>query len=329
MTDKPPDPRLLISVIQAENRIRPFIRETPLCPSPLLSGEIGGDVVLKPENWQVTGSFKVRGAANRLLSISEADKSRGAVTASSGNNGAAFAHLTGCLGIPGIIFLPETVAKAKYEALRRTGADIRKFGDDCVKAETRAHEFAEETGRIFVSPYNDPLVVAGQGTIGLELARQAPHLDVVLVPVGGGGLISGIAGYLKALDDRIRIIGCQPVNSPVMAESVRAGRILEIESLATLSDGTAGGIEPGSITFNFCRDLVDEFILVSESEIARALRLMIDNHHMLVEGAAALPVAALLRSPESFSGLKVALVISGSRIGSQTLVEILRQEAFS
>jgi len=329
MTNRSPEAEILVSVIHAENRIRSFIRETPLLPSPWLSKMTGGKVALKPENWQVSGSFKIRGAANRLLSLTEKEKSLGAVTASSGNNGAAFAHLSGRLGIPGIIFLPDTVPSAKLDALRDTGAEIRLFGDDCVKAESRAREYATESGRIFLSPYNDPLVVAGQGTIGHELLRRMPGLDTVLVPVGGGGLISGIAGYLKGVNPGIRVIGCQPAHSPVMAESVRAGRILDMPSRPTLSDGTAGGIEPGSVTFPLCRRLVDEFVLVSEKEIAQALSLMIERHHMLVEGAAALPLAVLLRKPRNFTGRHTALIISGARIGSKVLSKILVQENIS
>lgn len=318
--------RLFREIVQAAIRIRAQIRETPLLPVPELNDLCGGEIFFKPENWQVTGSFKVRGAANRLLVLDKDQKSKGAVSASTGNHGAAFAFLAEILDIPGILFLPETAPAAKVKALLRTGVDVRHFGDDCVKAEIRAREFARETGRVFVSPYNDPLIVAGQGTIALEIHRQAGPVDDILVPAGGGGLISGIAAGIKTIDPRVRILGCQPENSAVLAASVRAGRILDLPSLPTLSDATAGGLEPGSITLPLCRELVDEFILLTEKEISFAIRWMIDRCHMLVEGAAALPVAALLRRPETFSGRRAVLILSGCRIGGDTLKRILDEE---
>jgi threonine dehydratase len=310
-------------VLEAESRIRPHVRETPLEHSPILGRHCDCEVYLKLENLQITGSFKVRGAANKLLSLTDDERERGVVTASTGNHGAAVAHMLGALGCPGSIYLPHGASGAKVERLRRIGGGLEFFGDDCVEAEIQARSVAERSGQVFISPYNDPEVVGGQGTVGLEIERQLDRVDSVLVPVGGGGLISGVAGALKGSNPDVEVIGCQPENSAVMYESVKTGRILELESLPTLSDGTAGGIEPEAITFGLCRRLVDDFLLVSEEEIGAAVRSVIEHHHLLVEGAAALPVAALLKQPERFQGHRVVLVVSGGVIGLETLREVL------
>lgn len=310
--------------LAANARIRPRIRETPLEYSAVLSQQSGAEVYLKLENFQLTGSFKIRGALNRLMSLDEATRREGIVTASSGNHGAAVAYSLGVLGMKGTIWLPETTSATKVDALRVAGADIRMHGRDCAVTEIFARQEAERTGRFYVSPYNDLKVVAGQATVGIELDQQLPAFDTVLVPVGGGGLISGIGGFLKTVRPGMEIIGCQPEHSAVMAASVAAGRILELPSRPTLADGTAGGLEPGCITFKFCRQLVDEFLLVSEAEIAAALRLMIQFHGQLVEGAGALSVAAFLHARQRFAGRRVVLIISGSRLGLDGLRMLLQ-----
>jgi threonine dehydratase len=307
----------------AESRIRPYIRETPLEHSPFLSHEIRGQVFLKLENLQLTGSFKLRGAMNKILSLSKAQRERSVVTASSGNHGHAFAYLSDRFGFPGIVYLPETTDTGKVETLKAYGVDIRIQGDDCVRAEAAARAAAADQGFAYVPPYNDLQIIAGQATVGTELSIQAETMDAILVPVGGGGLISGIAGYLKSQNISASIYGCQPENSRVMYESLKAGRILDLESLPTLSDGTAGGIESDSLTFPLCRDHVDGFFLLSEEEIRAALKLVIAKHHILIEGAAALPVAALLKERERFKGQTVVLVLSGATLSLATLKKIL------
>lgn len=307
----------------AEIRIRPHIRKTPLEHSPFLSREIGGQVFLKLENLQLTGSFKLRGAMNKILSLSQAQRERSVVTASSGNHGHAFAYLTDRFGFPGIVYLPETTDPGKVEILKAYGVDIRIHGDDCVRAEAAARAASADQGFAYVPPYNDLQVIAGQATVGTELSIQAKTMDAILVPVGGGGLISGIAGYLKSQNIPASIYGCQPENSRVMYESIKAGRILDLESLPTLSDGTAGGIEADSLTFPVCRDHVDGFFLLNEEEIRAALKFVIAKHHILIEGAAALPVAALLKEREHFKGQTVVLVLSGATLSLATLKKIL------
>ncbi len=311
------------NVLDAEQRIRSYIRETPLEESLALSHIGSADVLVKLENLQHTGSFKLRGALNKLLSLAPDERARGVVAASSGNHGAALAYSLRLLGAHGTIFVPEHASSVKVAAMERYGAHVERHGDDSVITEAHARRYADEHGMAYVSPYNDLAVVSGQGTIGVELARQAEQLDEVFVSVGGGGLVSGIAGYLKAIWPNVRIVGSLPENSPVMARSVEAGRIVDMDSLPTLSDGTAGGIEPGAITFALCQQLIDDFVLVSEDEIAAAMRLFIEAHHMLIEGAAGVAIAAYLKQQQAFRGQRVAIIVCGANISIDTLKTVL------
>lgn len=315
---------LLREILLAERRIRRAIRETPLELSADLSRACGAPVYLKLENLQETGSFKFRGAVNKIAALAPAQRQAGVVAASTGNHGAAVACAAARAGIPSTIFVPEGASPVKMAAMRRMGAAVRVHGRDCVEAEMHARAYAAENGAVYVSPYNDPQVVGGQGTVGVEIARQLDRVDRVFVALGGGGLISGIAGYLKALDGGVRIYGCSPENSCVMVQSVRAGRILALESKPTLSDGTAGGIEPGSITFDLCRKLVDEYVLVSEDEIARALRSFIESHHMLIEGAAAVALAAFHKVACGRNDERHVIVLCGANIAPETLKSVLQ-----
>jgi threonine dehydratase len=310
-------------ISQAEQRVRPYIRETPLEHSPVLSEMGQSQVFLKLENLQYTGSFKLRGAMNKLLSLSPAQRAQGIVTASSGNHGAAVAYGLKRLGLPGQIFVPENASPVKVEMIRRFGAEIHPYGDDSGLTELYARAYAEQHGRVYISPYNDEQIIAGQGTIGLELARQLDPIEAIFVTIGGGGLISGISGYLKTINSGLRVIGCLPENSPVMAESVKAGRIIEMESQPTLSDGSAGGIEPGAITFELCQKLVDDYALVSEEEIKAAMRLVIETQHLLIEGAAGVAVAAYLKAKESFQDKNVVIVLCGANISLEALKSVL------
>jgi threonine dehydratase len=314
---------LVGETIRAEKRIRPHIRETFLERSPFLSEACGANVYLKLENLQHTGSFKARGALSKILSLTETERARGIVAASTGNHGAAVAYALSVIGGFGVVFVTEGAPATKIEAIRRWGAGVRTHGADCAETEAHARKTAEEDELVYVSPYNDPLVIAGQGTIGIELAGRLDRIDAVFVPLGGGGLVSGIAGYLKSAKPGVEVIGCSPENSQVMIQSVKAGRILDMPSLPTLSDGTAGGIEAGSMTFELCRDLVDDYITVTEDEIREGLRLMIRTHRYVVEGAAAVAPAACLKAPKRFAGGNVVVVISGANIDPRLLKEIL------
>ncbi|MCP4654678.1 MAG: threonine/serine dehydratase [bacterium] len=315
-------------VQEAANRIRDYVRQTPVEESPTLSRLGGCQVSLKLENYQLTGSFKVRGAMSRLLAMTPEERRRGFVAASTGNHGAAVAYARRVLDCSGFIVVPEDAAPAKIEAIRAYGAEVVVHGADCVIAERFARRRAAERRMVYLSPYNDPRVIGGQGTIAVELSRQLERIDTVYVAVGGGGLISGVASWLKGLDPEVEIVGCSPVNSAVMIESLRAGEILELESQPTLSDGTAGGVEEGAITFELCRRYIDRCVLVSESEIERAMKLVIEHHHMLIEGAAAVAVAAFLKDSlveESArpADKNVVIILCGANVGIETLRRIL------
>jgi threonine dehydratase len=314
---------VLQAILQAEQKIRPFIRMTPLEYSHPLSKTTNSQVFLKLENLQYTGSFKVRGAMNALLSLSKEQSARGVVTASSGNHGIAVAFGLNTLNINGAIFVPEDTSSAKVAAISNYGVDARFWSTDCLETELHARSYAKQNDMVYISPYNDLHVVGGQGTIGVELCQQIKHIDMALVALGGGGMISGIAGYLKTVFPHVEVIGCSPMNSPVMAKSIHAGRILEMESLPTLSDGTAGGIEKDAITFPLCQRLVDDYILVSEDEIRHAMRSFIETHHMLIEGAAGVPLAALLKMPERVQEKTVVIVLCGANLSLETLKTII------
>ncbi len=318
----------------AAERIRPFVLETPFEEAPAFVPDgvtaARQRIRWKLECFQATGSFKARGALNRLLCLREESGpgvlADGVVTASSGNHGRATAYGLLRLGGRGLVYLPRTVAASKRAALEdRYGevVELRLVGEDAIEAELEARAEAERSGRPFVSPYNDLDIIAGQGTVGLEMDRELAEepLDAVLVPVGGGGLIAGIAAWMKHARPRVRVVGCQPRASAVMAASVREGRILESGSEVafdpTLADGVAGGVEPGAITLDLCRRLVDDWVLVGEDRIAGAMRFIHRARFAAVEGSAALPVAALGDldpTPES-----AGLVLSGAGVSAAGL----------
>ncbi len=318
----------LKNITQAYTQIRPHIRHTPLEHSVLLSQMTGANVYLKLENWQLTGSFKVRGAMNKILSIPESErKNKTFVAASTGNHAAGFAYVVKKMGLHGEIFLPKHVSPSKLEYLRSFGVPLHFYGNDSLETEIHTRAYAEAHGHVLVHPYSDPDIIAGQGTIGLEIAQDLPEVEAVFVPVGGGGLIGGIAAYLKSYNADIQTIGCQPENSPEMAVSIERGHIIEeLIAKPTLSDGTAGGIEQGAITFDLCKKLVDKFVLVSEKEIAQALLWLIKNRQMMVEGSAGLALATLLKKPEQYQGKNVVLIVCGRRLSYEKLEKIMSND---
>ncbi len=314
---------LRADVEAAELRVRPHIRETPVEPSRRLGELTGARVHLKLENLQTTGSFKLRGAMNKLLSLDPRERERGVVTASSGNHGAAVSFGLKALACRGIVFVPENASPAKVANIRAYGAEVRTHATDSGITEVFARRYAGENGLAYVSPYNDPAVVAGQGTLGFELSRQVDRIDTLYVALGGGGLISGIGGYLKAIGRSVEIVACSPENSAVMHHSIAAGRILEMESKPTLSDGTAGAVEQGAITLDLCRRYVDRSLLVSEDEIRDAMRLVIDHHHTLIEGAAGVAVAGAIKDRGRRPDGDVVIILCGANIARERLKEVL------
>jgi threonine dehydratase len=307
---------------QAARRIADFVERTPLRHSAVFSERLGAEVRFKLENRQVTGSFKLRGASNRLLALGDEQRARGCVAASSGNHGAAVACAMQRLGVRGVIFVPKRTSRAKVAKIEHYGGTVRYFGSDGLDTEQHARTYARQHGMFYLSPYNDEEVIAGQGTIGIEILEDLPDVDAVFVAVGGGGLVGGIGSVLKHHDERIRVVGCQPLASPVMARSVAAGQILELPSEATLSDGTAGGIEPDAVTFPLSRRVVDEWVEVSEPQIARAMRDFMRSEQDVIEGAAGVAVAALLQRRAAVAGKKVVVVICGGNIADTVLDEL-------
>ena len=306
--------------VLAAKRIASYIRETPLDYSPYFSELTGANVYLKLENLQHTGSFKLRGAFNKLLSLPDKDREAGGVAASSGNRGAAIAYAMNELGVSGRIFVPEETSPTKVDAIKSVGGDVQFFGTDCLDTEIHAREYAGQNGMVYLSPYNDPDVIAGQGTCGVEIAKQLPDVDAIFVAVGGGGLISGVGAFLKSVNPVLECIACQPAASAVMTESVKVGRIVDLASAPTLSDGTAGGIEADAITFDICREIADEFVVVSEEQIAEAMRGFIDSHHMLAEGVA---IAGLLAAGDKYRDRNVVVIVCGGNINRETLKKII------
>ena len=303
----------LREVYAARRRIRGLVRETPLEPSPFLSGLCGGEVWLKLENLQLTGSFKIRGALNKLLQLSGEERRRGVVAASSGNHAQGVGYAARRLGVDATIVVPLHTPEVKLDAIRRYGVNLIVHGEEYMDAERLARRIEREEGKTFVSGYNDLDVIAGQGTLGLEMVEEKPELDVVLVPVGGGGLISGVGCVFKAALDA-EVLGVQSVASPVMAESVRQGRIVDINLKESVAEGLHGGIEEDSVTFDLCRSLVDDFILVREESIVEAIRLLLTRQRQVVEGAGAVGAAAIMENPERFRGRRVGVVVSGGNL---------------
>ncbi len=298
----------------AAQRIRPFVTETPLelMLEFIPAGE--ANLFFKLDNLQQTGSFKLRGASNRILSLSAEQAARGVIAASNGNHGLGVAAASQRTGIAAEIYVSSHVSPEKARRIEEYGARIRRAGDDPLEAELAARPAAESQGKIFISPYNDHEVMAGQGTIAVELLKQLPAIDAIFVAVGGGGLIGGIGAYLKHFSPNTAIVGCWPQNSPVLLESMRAGRIIDVPEKPTLSESTAGGLEPGSITLEICRSVIDHTLVVTEEEILDAMKLVRAARGCLIEGAAAVAVAAFLRNAHKYRGKNVVVVICGGNL---------------
>jgi threonine dehydratase len=303
------------AVLAACERIRPFVRETPLEYSAALGAW------LKLEHLQATGSFKLRGASNKIALLTPEQGAAGVVTASNGNHGLGVAAAARARGIAAEVFVSSHVSPAKSRRIEQHGARLHPAGADPLAAELAARRAAAESGRVFISPYNDADVMAGQGTIAVEMLRQRPKLDAVYVAVGGGGLIGGIGAYLKHASPATEVVGCWAANSPVMYECMRAGRIVEVPEEPTLSESTAGGLEPESVTLDVCRRVVDRAALVSEAEIVAAIRLLLETEHWLVEGAAGVALAAFLRDPRP----NAAVILCGRNLSPEAYARILPQ----
>ena len=308
-------------ILAARRRIAGIAQGTPLEHSRALSAYTGAEVYLKLECAQVTGSFKVRGATNAIL----ADATRSPVVAcSAGNHALGVAHAAALTGVEATLVVPETASPAKLAALERYPARVLRMGASYDEAEAAALRLAQEEGLRFVSPYNHPDVVAGQGTLGVEILEQLPEAEVLIIGVGGGGLIGGVGLWAKAMNPSIRVIGVQAENSAAMLASLQAGRLVEAPDLPTLADGLAGGIEPGAITFPLVQRVADALIAVSEAQIAAAMRWAFHEHHLIIEGSAAVTIAALLNGlVAGIAGRKVVALLCGRNVASETLLSVL------
>ncbi len=296
---------------------------TPVLDAPELKERAGADVLLKLENTQVTGSFKVRGAANKMQALSESERSRGVVACSSGNHGRAVAYVARALGIAATVCVPEWVDPTKLRAIRSYGAETVVEGSTYDEAEARSFEIRDQRGLVYVHPFDDPWVIAGQGTIGLELLDQVAGLEGVVVPVSGGGLIGGIAVAVKSRDPAIRVIGVSAANARVMYESLAAGGPITCPEEPTHADALMGGIGlDNRYTFRLVRDLVDEHLLVTEEEIRRAVALAALEYKVLVEGGGAVGIAAILAGKLRGRG-PLAVIVSGGNIDLRSLTKII------
>lgn len=312
----------LLNFYAARERIGRLLRNTPLEISPFLSKLCEGEIWIKLENQQINGSFKARGALNKIFQLSDEERNRGIVTASSGNHAQGVGYAAHMLGICSTIVVPTHTPMVKIEAIMRFGVGLEIKGDEYMDAEKIARDLERKEGMTFVSPYNDLDIIAGQGTIGLEMMETMPDLEVILVPVGGGGLIAGVGCAIKNIDDSVEIIGVQSVASPVMAESIKDGRIVEMELEDSVAEALHGGIEEGSVTFEMCQKNVDDFILVQEETIVKAISTMLVQQRQVVEGAGAVGVAALIENPKRFANRKVGVVVSGGNIDRELLRRI-------
>jgi threonine dehydratase len=301
-------------VLEADDGIRPQVPQTPLDVSPALSAAFGCEILLKGEHLQPTGSFKVRGAANKIRVLGESARRAGVTTASTGNHGQGVARAGALANVAVTVYVGASAAAQKVAAIRALGAAVVVVDGPPINAELEARRQAQLQGKTYVSPYNDLDVVAGQGTIGVELARQAPDLDAVFMSVGGGGLISGIGTALKRLSPRTRVIGVWPENSPCMLAAIKAGAIVDTVEYPTLSDATAGAVEEGSVTFPICREVIDATLTVTEVEIADAMRMVARADHWIVEGAAGVAVAGMFKSAAAYPKRKIAAILCGRNI---------------
>ncbi|WP_299625098.1 hydroxyectoine utilization dehydratase EutB [Pelagibius sp.] len=301
------------AVYRARQRIRPWIRSTPLVASPALSAGSGGEVHLKLEHLQATGSFKLRGAANAILALSEDQRRKGVVGVSTGNHGRGLAHAAAQAGVGCTIYMSALVPANKVEAIRALGAEVRIVGRSQDDAQVEVDRLVAEEGKVMLPPFDHPDIIAGQGTLGLEILEALPAVETVLVPLSGGGLIAGIALVLKAADPAIRVIGVSMERGAAMIACQRAGRPVSVEELPTLADALGGGIGMDNrYTFRMVRDLVDDFVTVTEAEIAAAVRHAYWSEHQVVEGSGSVGIAALLAGKVRDAGVTLALVSGGN-----------------
>lgn len=311
------------AIVAAAQRLRADLPPTPLLHSPWLSRLASAEVRLKLESLQVTRSFKVRGALNALSRLAARDPSAMVVTASAGNHGRAIAWAAERLGLRAVVFTPSAAPAAKLGPIRAHGADLRAVASDYEDAERRAMAFARETGAVFVSPYSHDDVIAGGGTVALEIREAWPEVETIVVAIGGGGLISGIARVATSVAPRIRVLGVEAAASCAFTAARRAGHIVPIEVGPTIADGLGGNVEPDTLTWPYIRDLVDDVVTVTETDLRLGLQGLVAEEHLIAEGAGVAAVAAVAAGRMALQGRRVAVVVSGANVDVATLVGIL------
>jgi threonine dehydratase len=301
-----------------------------LINSPLLTERLGATVHLKLECLQETGSFKIRGATNKMLTLTPDEKARGVITISTGNHGRAVSFVAGRLGIKATITIPGGTPQNKVDAIKSLGGEIVVGGETYDEAEEHGFRLEKERGLTMVNAYDDPFVIAGQGTIGLEILEDLPEIDTAIVPMSGGGLISGIALALKSASSAKRVVGVSMDRAPVMYHSLKAGRIITMDEEETIADSLRGGLGPDNKhSFRMIQEYVDDFALVSEEEIAAAMAFALEQHHLVVEGGGAVGIAALLFDKVREAGRNVAVVLSGSNVDIPLLLKIAQNHGSS
>jgi threonine dehydratase len=302
------------------SRVYEAARETPLDPAPRLSARFGNDVLLKREDLQPVFSFKIRGAYNRIARLSAAERAQGVIAASAGNHAQGVAFSAKRLGIRAVIVMPRTTPEIKIDAVKALGAEVVLVGDHYAEAQRHAERLGADAGMVFIHPFDDPLVIAGQGTVAVEILRQSPRLDAVFVPVGGGGLLAGMAAYIHAVQPSVEIIGVEPADSDAMAQSLAAGERVRLEEVGLFADGVAVQ-QVGAYTFPIVQATVREIIRVTNDEICAAIKDVFDDTRTIVEPAGALAVAGLKSHVETrgVRGLRLAAVLSGANMNFDRL----------
>jgi threonine dehydratase len=310
-------------VERAARHLRDYLRPTPLQHSPALSERTRARVYLKLESVQAVRSFKVRGALNKLMRLDPERRAAGVITASAGNHGMGVAYAASEFDVPATVYVPENANPFKVESIKRLGARVQAAGSNYGEAYLAALEEHEKTGATFVHAYDDPDVVAGQGTIALELLEDLEEVDTVVVPIGGGGLIGGIALYLKSRRPSIRVIGVEPAGADAMRRSLNAGRVVMLERVDTIADGLAASA-PGQLTLDLAQRYVDGVVIVSEGEMVEAIRLLFEWEHVVAEPAGAAATAALLHHLEPRPTERVVVIVSGGNVTNEVLLRALK-----
>jgi threonine dehydratase len=314
----------MAQVLASSKRIASIATRTPLKPSLSLSNDLGRPVSLKMETLQATGAFKLRGATNAILSLSDEARSRGVVTASSGNHGRAVAYVAKALGIPASICLSDLVPQSKVEAIRRLGADVHVGGKDQDAAMDVAHNIESTQGMSFISPFDNIDVIRGQATMGFEIIEDNPDVDTIVVPVSGGGLAAGVGFAVKTLKPDVKIIGVTMEHGASMYHSLAAGKPVNVEEVSTIADALQGGIGLDNVySFDLCREFVDEVMLISDTQIMAAMTYAYRNEHLVLEGSGASGIGLLLDERASAFGDNIVTICSGDNIDPDTFMTVV------